>query len=173
MRFLQDVSIEEFMKIKGIGKVKAIQLKAVCELTKRMSKPIENIKIQINNPQTAADLLIEELRFEKREKIKELILNTKNVLIKVLDISYGGTNSALIDTKDILVEPIKMGAPKIILAHNHPSGDTTPSKEDIEITKKIKQASDLFGIELLDHIIIGDGEYQSIITYMNEKRVIL
>lgn len=120
IRFLQDMSIQEFMKIKGIGKVKAIQLKAVCELTKRISKPIQE-KIKINTPKDVANLLMNELKFEKREKIKELILNTKNVLIKVIDISYGGTDFAIMDPKHILCEPVKMGEPKIILVHNHPS----------------------------------------------------
>lgn len=171
MRFLQDVSIEEFMQIKGIGKVKAIQLKAVCELAKRINKPMDLTRVQINNPQVVANLLIEELKFEKREKIKELILNSKNILIKILDISYGGTNSAIIDIKSILSEPIKMGAPKIILVHNHPSGDPTPSKEDIDTTIKVKEAAEMFGIELLDHIVMGDGKYKSIYTYVNNTRI--
>ena len=171
MRFLQDVSIEEFMQIKGIGKVKAIQLKAVCELAKRITKPMDLTRVQINNPQVVANLLIEELKFEKREKIKELILNSKNILIKILDISYGGTNSAIIDIKSILSEPIKMGAPKIILVHNHPSGDPTPSKEDIDTTIKVKEAAEMFGIELLDHIVMGDGKYKSIYTYVNNTRI--
>lgn len=171
MRFLQDLSIEEFMQIKGIGKVKAIQLKAVCELAKRITKPMDLAKIQINNPQVVANLLIEELKFEKREKIKELILNSKNILIKILDISYGGTNSAIIDIKSILSEPIKMGAPKIILVHNHPSGDPTPSREDIDTTIKVKEAAEMFGIELLDHIVMGDGKYKSIYTYINNTKI--
>lgn len=172
MRFLQDISIEEFMQIKGIGKVKAIQLKAVCELTKRIAKPIETTNIQINCPQSVADLLMEELRFEKREKIKELILNNKNILMKIIDIAYGGTNIASISTKDILVEPIKMGAPKIILLHNHPGGEIMPSQEDIQMTSTLKKTAEVFGIELLDHIIIGDGEYKSILTYIKEQKII-
>ena len=169
MKFLQDVSIEEFMQIKGIGKVKAIQLKAVCELAKRITKPMDLTRVQINNPQVVANLLIEELKFEKREKIKELILNSKNILIKILDISYGGTNSAIIDIKSILSEPIKMGAPKIILVHNHPSGDPTPSHEDIELTQKLEEVSKMLEIELLDHVIIGDGKYKSIFSMLNKK----
>ena len=161
LSFLQDISIQEYMQINGIGKVKAIQLKAVCELAKRMSKPLEISKITIKSYKDVVNLLMDELRFEKREKVKELILNTKNVLLKVVDISYGGTNTAIAEAKDILVEPIKMCAPKIILVHNHPSGDPTPSKEDIDITKKIYESARIMGIELLDHIIIGDGKYAS------------
>ena len=123
-------------------------------------------------PEFSIQWVIDELdEFEKREKIKELILNSKNILIKILDISYGGTNSAIIDIKSILSEPIKMGAPKIILVHNHPSGDPTPSKEDIDTTIKVKEAAEMFGIELLDHIVMGDGKYKSIYTYVNNTRI--
>lgn len=166
MRFLQDLAIEEFMKIKGIGKVKAIQLKAVGELTKRISRPIESVNVKITSSKDVADLLMNELRFEKREKIKELILNTKNMLLKVEDISYGGTDSAIIEPKDVLAEPIKMQAPKIILVHNHPSGDPKPSKQDINITKRIIESAELLGIQLIDHIVIGDNRYESVISHI-------
>lgn len=162
LHFLQDLSIEEFMQIKGIGKVKAIQLKAVCELTKRMSRPIENINIKIRIPLDVAKLLMNELKFEKREKVKVLILNTKNILLKIVDVSYGGTNSAIIEPKDILAEPIKMGAPKIILVHNHPSGDPKPSVQDLNLTKTVYKAGEMLGIQLIDHIVIGNEQYESI-----------
>ena len=111
-----------------------------------------------------ANLLMNEMKYEKREKVKVLVLNTKNVLIKIIDVSYGGTNSAIIEPKDILAEPIKMRAPKIILVHNHPSGDPTPSKEDIETTKRLYNAATLLGIELLDHIVIGNERYTSVFS---------
>lgn len=167
LHFLQDLSIEEFMQIKGIGKVKAIQLKAVCELTKRMSRPIENINIKIRIPLDVAKLLMNELKFEKREKVKVLILNTKNILLKIIDVSYGGTNSAIIEPKDILAEPIKMGAPKIILVHNHPSGDPKPSVQDLNLTKTVYKAGEMLGIQLIDHIVIGNEQYESI--FLNRK----
>ncbi|MGN1327333.1 MAG: DNA repair protein RadC [Clostridia bacterium] len=164
IQFLQDISIEEFMHIKGIGKVKAIQIKAVCELTKRMSRPIENIETRIRTSDNVAQLLMNEMKFEKREKLKVLVLNTKNVLLKIIDVSYGGTNSATVEPKDVLTEPIKMGAPRIILVHNHPSGDPTPSEEDIELTKRIYNAASILGIYLLDHVIIGNNKYASIFS---------
>ena len=162
LTFLQDISIEELTKIKGIGKIKAIQIKAVSELTKRISRPIVNNKITITCPENVADLLMNELKNEKREIVKVLILNTKNIVLKILDISYGSTNLAIIEPREILVEPIKMGAPRIILVHNHPSGDPTPSKSDIIVTEKLIQASNLMGIEILDHIVIGYNKYESI-----------
>lgn len=164
IQFLQDISIEEFMNIKGIGRVKAIQIKAICELTKRMSRPIENIETKIRTSDNVAQLLMNEMKYEKREKLKVLVLNTKNVLLKIIDVSYGGTNSATVEPKDVLTEPIKMGAPRIILVHNHPSGDPTPSKEDIELTKRIYNAASILGINLLDHVVIGYNKYASIVS---------
>ena len=164
IQFLQDISLEELTKIKGIGIVKAIQIKAVCEMAKRISKPLNANKVQIRSSASVANLLMNEMKYEKREKVKVLVLNTKNVLIKIIDVSYGGTNSAIIEPKDILAEPIKMGAPKIILVHNHPSGDPTPSKEDIETTKRLYNAATLLGIELLDHIVIGNERYTSVFS---------
>ena len=164
IQFLHNVSIEELTKIKGIGREKATQIKAICELNRRMLRPIEKTQIKIRTAENVAELLINEMKYEKREKVKILVLNTKNILLKILDVSYGGTNSAIIEPKDILSEPIKMGAPKIILVHNHPSGDPTPSKEDIELTKRIYNAAALLGIELLDHIVIGNQKYISIFS---------
>ena len=162
LRELQDMTLDEFRDIQGIGKVKAIQLKAMCELTKRMSRPINDTKIQIKTTKDVAEIFMDELRYEKREIVKLVLLNTKNIIMKIIDISFGGTKSAFVDPKDILLEAIKIGAPKIILIHNHPSGDPEPSFADFEITDRIEKASKIMGIELLDHIVIGDGIYVSI-----------
>lgn len=162
LRELQDISLDDFKDIQGIGRVKAIQLKAICELAKRMSRPINDAKIQIKNTKDIADIFIDELRYEKREIVKLVLLNTKNIIMKIIDISFGGTSSALLEPKDIFIEAIKIGAPKIIIVHNHPSGDSEPSLADFEITKRIEEASKIIGIELLDHIVIGDGNYVSI-----------
>ena len=167
LRFLQDLSIEEFMQIKGIGRVKAIQLKAIGELTKRISKPIRENKIKIKNTLDAAMLMMEELRYEKREIAKVIILNSKNIVKKIVNISLGGNNFAFIEPKEVLTEAIKMQSPKIILVHNHPSGDSTPSKNDYIVTDRIYEASSVMGIELVDHIVIGDGTFESIL--MNRK----
>ena len=121
LKFLCNTSIQEFMKIKGIGKIKAIQLKAIGELTKRISKPIHEDKIKIKSTRDVAELLMPELRYEKREIAKVIILNTKNIVQRIMNISLGGTNFACISPKEVLSEAIKIGAPKIILVHNHPS----------------------------------------------------
>lgn len=162
LRFLEQVSIEELIKIKGIGRVKAIQLKAVCELAKRIARPINIDKIVIKSPKDVANLLGEELRYEKREILKVLILNTKNIVQKIEDIAIGGNFSINIEPKDIFKEAIKMEMPKIIVVHNHPSGNATPSTSDIEITNTMSKCAKLLGIQLLDHIVIGDGTFESI-----------
>lgn len=169
LRFLQDVSIEELMTIKGIGKVKAIQIKAIGELTKRLSKPINNMKIKVKSPGDIADLFMQELRYEKKEIMKLIILNSKNIIQKVVNISLGATNSASVEPKEILLEAIKGQANRIILIHNHPSGDPTPSKADYLVTDRIYECADIMGIELLDHIVIGDGKYESILSKAKSK----
>lgn len=168
LRFLQELTIKDFMSIKGIGRVKAIQLKAVCELTKRISKPISKQEVVIRCPEDVANLLMNEMKLEKREIVKVIILNSKNVILKILNISLGGTSSAIVSPKDVLLEAIKIGAPKIILVHNHPSGDPTPSKSDFDFTDRLLQASNIMGIEMLDHIVIGEYGFKSIF-YLKSK----
>lgn len=159
---LSTISIESLKKLKGIGRVKAIQIKAVVELAKRLSRPINTSKMQIKSAKDVADILMQEMQFEKREIAKLLILNVKNIVLKIIDISLGGTNFVAIEPKAILYEAIQMQAARIILVHNHPSGDIHPSTDDINVTKRLYEASKLVGIELLDHIIIGNGKYDSI-----------
>ena len=164
LRFLQEMSINQYQKIKGIGKVKAIQLIAVGELAKRMAKPIEYKAIQLKTTKDVADLLMPELINEKREIAKVIILNSKNVVQKIVDFSIGGTSFAAIEPKHALAEAIKMEAPKIILVHNHPSGDPTPSAADFRATDRIYEAADVMGIQLIDHVIIGDNKFESVFS---------
>lgn len=119
--FLQKLTIEELMQIKGIGKVKAIQLKAVGEIAIRMFKTSNYKKVTIINPADLANILMSELRYKTEEIVKIVILNNKNEILKIQDIAMGGVNFANITMREILSEPIKMKAPKIILVHNHPS----------------------------------------------------
>lgn len=160
LRFLQNISIEELKKIKGIGRVKAIRLKATFELAKRMSQPVAE-DIFVYSSSDVAKIFMEELMYEKREIVKLIILNNKNKILRIQNISLGGTNYAVIEPKEVLSEPIKMNANKIILLHNHPSGNATPSNEDYEVSKRISLCAEMFGIEFIDHIVIGDGEYRS------------
>ena len=162
IQFLQDVTIQDLTKIKGVGIVKAIQIKAVCELNKRMARPISKEVIKISRAYDVYQLVTNEMRYEKREKLKVLALNTRNILLKIIDVSQGGTSSIAIDLKDILSEPIKIGAAKIILVHNHPAGSTIPSQPDIQLTQKLYNVASQLGIEFIDHIIIAKDKYESI-----------
>ena len=126
--------------------------------------PVSVKKIIIKEPLDLARIMMEELRFQKREIAKIVILNNKNEIIKMKDIAVGGTNFANITIKDILEEPIKMGAPKIILVHNHPSGDANPSEQDIIFTNQLYDVTALLGIQLVDHLVIGNQTYTSIFS---------
>jgi len=156
IRSLQEISLTELKKVKGIGRVKAIEIKAVCELAKRMARPINSQKIQIKTGQDVAKLFMAELQYEKTEHLKVVLLNAKNTVLKIAEVAHGGTNSASIEPKEIMLEAIKTGCNRMILVHNHPSGDPTPSSADYRMNDRIYEAADVLGIELLDHIVIGD-----------------
>lgn len=154
-------SFEQLMQIKGIGKVKAIQILCISELAKRLAKESAGKELNFNMPGSVAKYYMEDMRHEKREMMKLLLLNTKARLISETDISVGTVNAAVVSPRELFVEALQKNAVSIILMHNHPSGDPTPSREDILITQKIRDAGSLIGVELLDHIIIGNNCYSS------------
>ena len=173
LNFLRELALEELMKIKGIGKVKAIQLKAVCEIATRMNTVMPYREKRIRKPQDIAEILTEKMRFEKQEILKVALLNNKNNLLKMKDIAIGSGNFVVTTIKSVLNEAVKIEAAKIILIHNHPSGDSTPSQADIEFTDKVGQAAKILGIQLLDHIVIGEKNYTSIFSQkltQNERK---
>lgn len=170
LTYLQTLSIEELMQIKGIGKVKAIQLKAVGEIAKRTFQKTNYKKIVIKSPNDIANVLMSEMKFKRTEVIKVIILNAKNEILKIEEIASGGSNFANATIKEILSEPVKMKAPKIILVHNHPSGDPKPSLQDIEFTNNLYDMAMFLGIELVDHIVIGNMNYKSIFTEMMKEK---
>ena len=159
---LNSIPIETLEKIKGIGEVKAIQIKAVCELATRINAPINNMNLKITRPQDVANMFMEELKHEKQEKLKLLLLNTKNEVIKNIEIKTGSSSEIIVQPAEILKEVIKEELSKFILIHNHPSGDATPSDADIKFTKKLDESAKLLGVNLLDHIVIGKDCYKSI-----------
>ncbi len=162
-RFLQQLSINELMQFEGIGKVKAIELKAIGEISRRIEKPISEKKLYIQSRKDVVDLFMEQLRYEKIEIIKLVMLNNKNKIEKIKTIAIGNSAGITFDIKQVLSDPIKLQIPKIIIIHNHPSGNPEPSNTDIEFTKQLDKACILMGIQLLDHIIIGDGIFQNVI----------
>lgn len=159
---IHHLSIQDLMKVKGIGKVKAIQIQCVAELSRRLAKAAALNHLCFTTPATIADYYMEDLRHQGQEHLILVLLNTKSKLIKDILLTKGTVNSSLISPREIFMEALKGGAVYIILIHNHPSGDPSPSNEDIRITQRIKEAGQLLGILLLDHIIIGDNRYVSL-----------
>lgn len=160
IRNLQDLTLEELKSIKGIGLTKATQIKAALELSKRISS-YKPIKYKIKNPWDIYKYYLESLRYEYKEIFKVVLLNTKNEIITDIDISIGTLNSSLVHPREVFREAIRRSSNKMILLHNHPSGNAQPSKEDKNVTKRLKECGELIGIEIIDHIIIGDGIYFS------------
>ncbi len=160
--FLHDMSVEELKRTKGIGRVKALQIKAVMELSKRVSASlINNNRVTIKSPVEVSTLLMEEMRHLKKEVFKIILLNTKNHIIKYLNVSVGSLNSSIVHPREVFSEAVKAGCSGVLLVHNHPSGDPEPSREDIETTQRLVNAGNILGIKVLDHVVIGDGKYIS------------
>jgi DNA repair protein RadC len=160
---LHDLSVEELRKAKGIGRVKALQIKAVMELSKRVSASLINSnKVTIKSPSDVGTLLMEEMRHLKKEVFKVILLNTKNHIIKYLNVSIGSLNASIVHPREVFSEAVKAGCSGMLLVHNHPSGDPEPSREDIETTQRLVNAGNILGIKVLDHVIIGDGRYISL-----------
>lgn len=162
LRDLRHLTLPELLSVNGIGEKKALTILAVIELAKRMHSNTVLDKIEINEPQDVADYLMEKLRYLKQEHFVALLLNTKNQIIHEQSIFIGSLNMSIVHPRDLLREAVKHSAASIVIAHNHPSGDPTPSLEDIKTTKRLLYCCDLMGIDLLDHIIIGDGEFISL-----------
>lgn len=161
---LANISVETLQKINGIGKVKAIQIKAVCELATRMDNSLNNLNIKVLKPKDVANIFMKEFKYEKQEKLKMLLLNSKNEVVKNIELKTGSINQISVAPTEILREVIKEGLEKFILIHNHPSGDPTPSEADLNFTKKVEECSKLFKLNFLDHIVIGRTNYISIKT---------
>lgn len=159
---LLEASQDDLMKIEGIKEAKASQILSVAELAKRYKSYRSGDNYKIGSPGDAADLVMVELREFKQEVLKVLLLNTKNVVIGVHNASMGSLNSSIVHPREIFKEAIRKSAASIIMVHNHPSGDPTPSSEDIAATGRIREAGKLIGIDLLDHVIVGDGRYISL-----------
>lgn len=154
-------SFQSLMKLKGIGKVKAVQILCLSELAKRLSKASVEPRLRFSSSQSVAEYYMEDLRHRNQEVMKLLLLNSKAELIDETNISKGTVNASLVTPRELFVEALKKEAVSMILLHNHPSGDPTPSRDDILTTKRISECGLLIGIELLDHIIIGNNCYVS------------
>lgn len=164
-----NTSYNEITTIKGIKDGKASQILAIAEMYKRFNNlKADDEKVKVNSPGDIAQKLIAEMGCYKQEVLKLIILNTKNKIIRIKDIFKGSLNTSIVHPREIYSEAVKYHGASIIICHNHPSGDPTPSAEDINITLRINECGKLIGINLLDHIIIGSTNYIS----MKEKGII-
>ncbi|WP_339319230.1 DNA repair protein RadC [Paenibacillus sp. FSL R10-2734] len=162
LRGLVDLSIEELTEIKGIGPAKAVQLKAGIELGRRLANSRFSMPVIIRCPEDAAEILTEQLRYLQKEHFVCLFLNTKNHVIGQETLSMGSLNASIVHPREVFRAAIKCSSASIICAHNHPSGDPTPSPEDISLTSRLLQAGEIVGIDVLDHLIIGDSSFVSL-----------
>lgn len=158
---LYDVSLEELQSIKGIGMVKAVKLKCLAELSMRLSMARARDGLIFQKSGTVAGYYMEKLRHRGTECVVLICLDAKGQLLREKKLSEGSVNMSLISPREIFLEALSAKAVNIVLIHNHPSGDPTPSKADFEITRNVKELGSKMEINLLDHIIIGDNRYTS------------
>lgn len=168
LRSLQDAEVEELTKLKGIGTAKACKVKAALELGKRLTSEALSFRKTVENPRQVANIFMEQMRYLHKEEFRVIYVNVKRQIIAVETVSVGSLDCSIVHPREVFKYAVKKSASAVILLHNHPSGDPTPSKEDLQVTKRLAEAGKLLGIDLLDHIVIGDGRYLS----MQEKRYI-
>lgn len=160
LRCLREASLEELMAEHGIGTAKAVSIKAAIELGRRLALCQEDRPV-ITSPEDVKMLVMEEMRYLDREHFKVLYLDRKGGIIIAEDISVGGLHSSMAHPREVFKNAVKRSAASVILVHNHPSGDPSPSHEDVETTRRLAEAGRIVGIEVLDHVIIGDNRYCS------------
>ncbi len=159
---IANLAPSDFSKIKGIGMVKAITVIAAMELGKRLATNPTNERYVVHSPKDVADYMMARLRYENKEFFISMLLNTKNQVLATPTISVGSLTASIVHPREIFREAIHYAAAVIILIHNHPSGDPSPSKEDLFVTEKLIKAGKLMDIAVLDHVIIGDNKYISL-----------
>lgn len=162
LRGLGKASVSEIARHPGVGQAKAVQLKAAIELGRRLLSGSPAQLPVIRKPQDVFDLLLGGFQDLDREHFKVLHLNTKNQVMKVETTSIGLLNSSPVHPREVFKEAVKMSSAAIILAHNHPSGDPTPSQEDLLLTTRLRNVGEVLGISVVDHIIFGDNRYVSL-----------
>jgi len=163
LKGIASASVEELSQVKGIGIAKASQIKAAFELANRLEGYSEaGAKPVVKTPDDVVGLVRGRLKGKKKEHFLALLLDTRNQLIKVAEISVGSLDSSLVHPREVFKEAIAATAASVVFAHNHPSGDPTASEDDIRLTKRLAEAGEIVGIDVLDHIIIGDKNFLSL-----------
>ena len=155
------LSMEELKKLSGIGPAKAVQILAIGELSKRLAAARVEDKLSFHSPQSIAEYYMEKMRHLNREEMILICFNGKNKVIKELRVSVGTVNQTVASPRELFLEALRCEAVSVIMVHNHPSGDPTPSRQDVLTTKRMQDIGDFLGIPLSDHLIIGDGSYVS------------
>jgi len=160
---IANASIEELSKVKGIGIAKASQIKASFELANRRGDYVELLDKQpMVNPDKVFNMVKSKLKDKKKEYLLTLLLTTRNQLIKTAEISIGSLDTSIVHPREVFKEAIAASAASLILVHNHPSGDPKPSEDDISLTRRLIETGEIIGIEVLDHLIVGDERYVSL-----------
>ena len=155
-------SVEQLAAVKGLGTAKAAQIKAAIEFGNRLSLFTEEGRPAIGGPRDVSNLLMPDLRYQKKEHLKSILLDTKNKVLAIKTVSVGDLSSSIVHPREVYKDAVLASAASIIVAHNHPSGDPTPSAEDVAVTKRLIQSGEIMGIDLLDHIVLGDGTFVSL-----------
>jgi DNA repair protein RadC len=161
LRNIREAELEELMTVKGIGTAKAVTIKAAIELGRRTALDVK-IKDFIHSPEDVSRLLMDEMRYLDREHLYGLYLDRKGGLLSKEIISIGSLSSSIVHPREVFKSAVKCSASSVIVAHNHPSGDPTPSREDFDITRRLAEAGKIMGIELIDHLVIGHKSYCSL-----------
>jgi len=162
LRSLVDMSLQQITEIKGIGEAKALQIQAGIELGRRLARSGMKETVTVRSPGDVSSLLMEDMRYLQKEHFVCLFLNTKNHIIGQETLSMGSLNASIVHPREVFRAAIKRSSASIICVHNHPSGDPTPSPEDIQMTRRLVEAGEIVGIDVLDHIVIGDRTYVSL-----------
>ncbi len=161
LQALWNLSMEELKKLPGIGRVKAIQLVCVCELARRMARGKRLFGARVSSPEDVISYYNMQLKYQQKECLVLIVLDVRNRILADELLSLGTLNTSIADPREIYLTALKKNGAAVILLHNHPSGDPTPSREDILTTKRISEAGFLLGIPLKDHIILGQNSYIS------------
>jgi DNA repair protein RadC len=155
-------NVSTLTQVHGVGKAKAAQIAAVFELARRLETFVEEPKRKICSPKDVYVLMYPKMREQKKEKFITLCLDTKNQVLKEEVVSIGSLNASIVHPREVFKSALMESSASVIIVHNHPSGDPSPSREDIMVTEKLVEGGKLLGIDVLDHIIIGDGRYVSL-----------
>ncbi|WP_311775174.1 DNA repair protein RadC [Alkalihalobacillus sp. TS-13] len=162
LNLLKDATIDELIAVKGIGNAKAVEILASLELGKRVNRLQIEGRYIIRSPEDGANYVMDEMRFLSQEHFVCIYLNTKNQVLHKQTVFIGSLNASIVHPREVFKEAMRRSAASIICFHNHPSGDPNPSREDIEVTQRLSECGKIVGIDVLDHIIIGNQKFVSL-----------